>query len=319
MNLPAIHFHDFAPGPSSLREEVLAALSQRPLAIAPKFFYDERGSQLFDAICTLPEYYLTRTETGILQRHAREIARLVGPEAVLVELGSGASRKVRLLLAALQPSTYLGIDISREFLLTSTRKLAQDFPWLEVHAACADFTRHLDITRCPDGAHRLAFFPGSSIGNFEPEPARKLLEDIAALVGPNGQLLIGVDLKKDPTLLHRAYNDARGITAEFNRNLLVRMRRELEADVDPQSFDHYAFYNPTPGRIEMHLVSRRAQAVRIDGRVFAIAEGESIHTESSYKYTVDQFHGLASAAGFDAQRVWQDENRLFSLQLLRAR
>lgn len=319
MSTPAVHFRDVGAGVSSLRAEVVAALSRRPLAIAPKFFYDERGSQLFDAICELPEYYPTRVETGILQRHAREIASLVGPETVLVELGSGATRKVRLLLSALQPSTYLGIDISREFLLISAQKLARDFPWLEVHAACADFTRQLDITHCPDGASRLAFFPGSSIGNFEPQEARTLLQDIATLVGPAGQLLIGVDLKKDPQLLHRAYNDAQGITAEFNRNLLVRMRRELGADLDELAFDHYAFYNPTEGRIEMHLVSRCNQTIRIREQVFPIADGESIHTESSYKYTVGQFHDLAADAGFDAERVWWDDHHLFSIHLLRAR
>ena len=316
MTTEAISFYDAHPGAASLRDEVLAGLRRRPRAIPPKFFYDERGSQLFDQICDLPEYYQTRTEMEILHHCVPELVRHIGEECVLVELGSGASKKVRLLLEGLRPSGYVGVDISKEFLLTSTSRLAQDYPWLEVHAACVDFTHGLEIPHCEDRLHKVAFFPGSSIGNFDPDDARRLLRDVGELVGPGGHLLVGVDLKKDVRRLNAAYNDAAGITAAFNKNLLHRIRNELDSDIDPDSFEHYAFYNPLPGRIEMHLISRRAQTVSVEGEAFAFASGEGIHTENSYKYTVDGFGELAGDAGFRQTAVWTDDQSLFSVQLL---
>jgi len=312
----AVQFYDHHPGALSLRDEVLQGLAAQPKVIPPKFFYDERGSQLFDAICELPEYYPTRTEIAILQAQAHEIAELAGPECLLLELGSGASKKVRLLLDALRPSAYLGVDISKDFLLHATSRLAADYPWLDVHAACIDFSQALHLSYCPTDFKKLAFFPGSSLGNFVPAEAIAFLRRLNALLQPDGALLIGMDLKKDPALLHAAYNDAQGVTAAFNLNLLERIRNELDTDLDPRQFNHYAFYNPAQGRVEMHLVSDRAQQVRVEDQHFDFATGESIHTESSYKYAAQEFQALASQAGFKAEQVWTDAQQLFSVHYL---
>jgi len=307
------YFYDYHPAPADFFREVVDGLRRRPRYIPPKFFYDDTGSRLFDAICKLPEYYLTRTETRLLQDKRSEIAELAGPDCVLVEPGSGSSDKVRLLLDALRPRMYVPIDISKDYLRTVADNLAADYPWLEVRAACADFTQLVDIPFFPAGVRRVAFFPGSSIGNFDPDAAVVFLRDIAAMVGPGGGLLIGVDLKKDPALLHAAYNDAQQVTAAFNLNLLSRINRELEADFRLDDFRHQAFYDPAKGRIEMHLVSRRDQQVHIDGEVFEFHAGESIQTENSYKYWVDELQQLAARAGFTPQRVWTDAEDLFSL------
>ena len=316
MTSTAIKFYDAHPGTDDLRREVLTGLAARPKAIPPKFFYDQRGSELFDAICDLPEYYQTRTEMGILRDCVTELVEHIGPDCLLVELGSGASRKVRLLLEQLRPSGYLGVDISKDFLLRSTRLLAKDYPWLDVHAACVDFSHTLDVPHCAAYGHKVTFFPGSSIGNFDPEDAVNLLRRIAEMMDRDGQLLIGVDLKKDARILNAAYNDAAGITARFNLNLLNRIRDELDSTIDPDAFEHDAFYDPDQGRIEMHLVSRHSQSVRVEDTVFEFSEGETIHTENSYKYTIEEFAELAAAAGFRQRRVWTDASRLFSVQLL---
>ncbi len=312
----AVRFYDYAPEQSDFLSDVLAGLARSPKQIAPKYFYDQRGSELFDEICKQPEYYPTRTEIGILQHNAHDIARAIGPDCVLVELGSGASEKVRLLFDALSPARYLGVDISKEFLLTSTRRLAQDYPELEVHAVCADFSQQLELPSQNTHGRMVAFFPGSSIGNFEPEDAVTFLRQVADCVGSGGQLLIGVDLKKNIDTLNRAYNDAAGVTAQFNLNLLRRMQTELDADLDPAAFSHHAFFNSARGRIEMHLVSERAQAMVLADEVIEFAGQESIHTESSYKYQLDEFAALAGRAGFSVERVWTDAESLFSVQLL---
>lgn len=316
MSEPAIRFYDQHPPQAGLREAVLDGLARAPKWIPPKFFYDERGSQLFDAICEQPEYYPTRTEEGILRACAKELAELAGTGTMLIELGSGASKKVRLLLEALRPAGYLGVDISRDFLLGSVRRLARDYPWLQVHAACTDFTHGLRLP--PQTRHQrpLAFFPGSSIGNFEPVQAQHFLAELRRALEPDGGLVIGVDLKKAPAILDAAYNDAQGVTARFNHNLLVRIQRELDAELDPAGFAHRAFFNGARGRVEMHLVSLRAQHIRVDGHSFALAAGETIHTENSYKYTVDEFQGLAAAAGYQGRRVWTDPQGLFSVHYL---
>jgi dimethylhistidine N-methyltransferase len=220
------------------------------------------------------------------------------------------------LLEELRPRDYVGVDISREFLLTSTEALARDYPWLEVHAVCVDFSKGLEIPYCDEASHNLAFYPGSSIGNFDPDEAVRLLQDVAQMVGQGGQLLIGVDLKKPAGLLHAAYNDAAGVTAAFNLNLLHRIRSELDADVDPDAFEHYAFYSPLAGRVEMHLVSRVAQEIRVGDHRFPFAPGDAIHTENSYKYSVTEFAALARRAGYGQQAVWLDADHLFSVQLL---
>ncbi len=316
MRQEAVRFYDEQPSTATLRDEVLQGLSARPKHIAPKFFYDEQGSRLFDAICEQPEYYPTRTEMAILESCADEVACLTGPDCTLIELGSGASKKIRLLLEALWPRQYFGIDISREFLLESVRRLAHDYPWLEVHAACADFAQDVDLPDCPGSGRKLVFFPGSTIGNFEPRDALAFLQRVRRQVQPGGALLIGVDLKKDPRVLNAAYNDDQGVTAAFNLNLLERLRTELGAELDPENFRHHAFYNAARGRVEMHLVSRRTQEIRVLGKRFRFDAGESIHTESSYKYSVEEFHALAHRAGLQPRQVWLDSARLFSVHYL---
>jgi dimethylhistidine N-methyltransferase len=314
---PQVHFYDFHPGVASLREEVLQGLRRQPKTIPPKFFYDARGSLLFDAICELPEYYPTRTEVSILQTYAEEIAALAGPDVLLIELGSGASKKVRLLLDALQPHAYLGVDISKDFLLESTYQLAADYPWLEVHAACADFSQTLNVSAySPPGNKKLAFFPGSSIGNFDPPHALALLQQLRQGLLPNGKLLIGVDLKKNSAILNAAYNDAQGVTADFNRNLLKRIQNELDTDLQLEAFAHHAFYNEALGRVEMHLASRGQQSVQIENQDFNFAPEETIHTENSYKYSVAEFQTLAQRAGYKPERVWTDPQQLFSVHYL---
>lgn len=314
---PAIRFYDELGAEPDLVGELVAGLERRPRSISPKFFYDARGSELFEAICQLPEYYPTRTETAILKACAPDVAGRTAAGAVLVELGSGASEKVRLLLDALRPAAYLGIDISREFLRAATRRLARDYPWLSVHAACADFSQPLTLSYPPPELPRLVFFPGSSLGNFTPDEAAAFLERLHPLAGANGGVLLGIDLRKDPRVLEAAYNDAQGVTAAFNRNVLYRLRREYGADIDPDGFAHEAVYNAEAGRIEMYLVSLREQEARLAGRVFRFSAGERMHTEYSYKYTIEGFQDLARRAGYRAEAVWTDPDRYFSVHYLR--
>ncbi|HHJ17272.1 MAG TPA: L-histidine N(alpha)-methyltransferase [Gammaproteobacteria bacterium] len=313
----SIHFHDFHPALADFRSEVLAGLAQAPKQLSPKFFYDYQGSRLFEAITELPEYYPTRTEIGILERHGESIAEFLGRDCLLLELGSGSSRKIRVLLDALQPAAYMPVDISREHLLGSAQALVADYPSLEVHAACADYSQDFELPHYPEDLPRAAFFPGSSIGNFEPAAACELLQRVADHLGEGGRLLVGVDLQKDSELLHAAYNDAQQVTAAFNLNLLERINRELDADFDLDRFSHHAFYNETEGRVEMHLVSQCRQTVSVAGERFEFAEGETIHTENSYKYSVEGFLRLAQQAGFTSDQVWTDEQQLFSVHCLR--
>ncbi len=312
----AVRFFDQQPvdvADSSLRDDVLQGFAQTPKALPPKYFYDQRGSELFEAITRQPEYYPTRTEEAILTAASGEIARLAGRDAALVELGSGASRKVRLLLEAMRPAGYLGIDISRDFLLASTQRLAADYPWLDVSAACADFCRPMTLPDSLDGLRPVAFFPGSSIGNFTPEEAGVFLRNLHRMLPETGGLLIGVDLIKDQARLDAAYNDAAGVTAQFNLNLLERIRRELDTDLDPTRFRHLAFFDPVASRIEMHLVSTRDQTVRLEDRRFTFRAGERLHTENSYKYSLEGFRALAEDAGFRQLRVWTDPAKLFAV------
>jgi dimethylhistidine N-methyltransferase len=319
MNAPTLHFYDLHPPLADIKEEVLKGLSCQPKAIPPKFFYDEYGSQLFDQITELPEYYPTRTEIGIIKEYGEEMASLLENECLLVELGSGSSQKTRLLLDALQPAVYMPIDISKEHLLNSVQALATDYPDLDIHATCADYSEHFHLPYSPLDKPKAAFFPGSSIGNFAPLQAQALLQQVAEFLGQHNTLLIGVDIKKNPQRLNAAYNDAAGVTAAFNLNLLTRINRELEADFDLSRFEHHAFYNEKPGRVEMHLVSNTPHEVHVGGQTFEFAEGESIHTENSYKYTVTQFQNLANEAGFQPEQVWTDSDDLFSVHCLRVR
>jgi dimethylhistidine N-methyltransferase len=300
---------------TAFQADLLTCLSTRPHHISPKWFYDTQGSQLFEQICELPEYYPTRTEVALLERHAIDIAGLIGRNAEVIEFGAGASRKVRLLLSALEsPSRFVPIDISGAHLLASVAALKAKFPGIDVMPIIADFTQPVELPS-PHG-RRVGFFPGSSIGNFEPEHARRMLQGFATML-TGGWLLIGVDLLKDPKRLHAAYNDSAGITAAFNLNLWTRANREAGTDFDTSMWMHAAFYNAPHHRIEMHLVSRGAQEVTMAGQSFTFEEGDSVHTESSYKYSIASFQGLACSAGWTPQAVWTDPAQSFSVHLLR--
>jgi len=298
-----------------LRREALLGLRQPHKRLPCKFFYDETGSRLFDRICELPEYYLTRTELSIMRRHAPAMARLIGPDCQVIEYGSGSSVKSRLLLDALaSPVSYVPVDISGKHLAAAAARLAASYPQVEVLPVCADYTEPFDVPESARPARRrVAYFPGSTIGNFEPRDAVNFLRHIAQTVGADGGLLIGVDLKKDPARIHAAYNDAAGVTAQFNLNLLARMNRDLGCDFDLSRFHHYALYNPVAGRIEMHIISAADQFARLDGVEIAFADGESIHTENSYKYTPPQFEHLAAAADFAPAARWTDDRNWFSV------
>ena len=314
-----VEFYDYQPETADFHAEALAGLRGAPKSVAPKFFYDKRGSELFDRICELDEYYPTRTETAILEQYAGDIAALVGEDCSLIEYGSGSSRKIRVLLDELGGRlTYIAIDISKQHLLESARELSDSYPELEVIAVCADYTKPFELPapRRRSTGKRVVFFPGSTIGNFSPAEARRFLRTTAGQVGRGGSLLIGVDLKKDPELLHAAYNDSEGVTAAFNKNLLRRMNAELGADFDLAAFRHQAFYNRDAGRIEMHLVSLKDQQVRVNGASILFRDGETIHTENSYKFHVEEFQAMAVEAGFRPERVWTDSRRLFSLHYL---
>lgn len=310
------HFHDLQPPPDDFRAAVIAGLRSQPRSLSPKYFYDARGSTLFDAITALPEYYLTRTEIGLLRRYGDEMATLLGRDTVLLEFGSGSDVKVRLLLDALRPHAYLPLDISATHLRRAAAAIAADHARLQVHALCVDYTCPFPLPATLDGHRRAAFFPGSSIGNFEPQQACRLLRGIADLLGPHGNLLIGVDLKKAHAELHAAYNDAAGVTAAFNLNLLHRMRAELDAQVDPAGFRHHAFYNAEAGRIEMHLLATDRQQVRIGDEGFVFGAGDGIHTENAYKYSLDEFGALAASAGLRTRRVWCDDGERYSVHCL---
>jgi dimethylhistidine N-methyltransferase len=312
-------FHDLAPGEDSFRDAVLAGLSSTPKSLPCKFFYDARGSVLFEAICDVPEYYLTRTELGILETFAPTIAARVGPNCQLIELGSGASRKVRLLLGALEaPRAYVPVDISRDFLREAAAGIAADFPDLDVVAVCADYTRPFDLPKIPGPAGKnVGFFPGSTIGNFEPEAVVAFLSHCGRLLGPGAEMLIGVDVKKDKGILDAAYNDAEGLNAAFNLNLLHRIRKELDSDIAIDDFEHVAFYNPDEGRVELYIRSLKNQSATIAGRRFSFAAGEMMHTENSYKYAIPEFRALAACAGFRALDTWTDADGRFSVHYLR--
>lgn len=309
---------DLKPDRGDMRAEVIDGLSRSPKRLPPKFFYDERGSALFEQITTLDEYYPTRTEVSILERHRGAIAESIGEQSFLIEYGSGASTKIRILLEALRPAGYMPVDISKEHLLEASRLLAAEFEWLQVYPTCADYSRSFPLPEVVDGHRRVAFFPGSSIGNFEPDDAVTFLEEVVEVVGPGGELLIGVDTKKDPVVLERAYDDPEGVTARFNRNVLAHINQALGADFRPEHFEHLARYDEDRGRIEMHLVSRKTQHVNVAGSTFEFAEGETVHTESSYKYAPEEFDALARRAGFDVHERWLDDRGWFAVGLYRA-
>ena len=297
---------------------VRTGLRQQPKSIPPKFFYDAHGSHLFDLICTTPEYYLTRTETGILERYGAEMAELIGNSCVLIELGSGSAIKTPLLLQHLaDDAVYVPIDICKPNLQQSTRRLQVMFPCMDMQPLCMDYTQMpVHALKAFSGGRQVIFFPGSTIGNYTPEDVVQLLGHCAELVDRNGALLIGVDCKKSPDVLNAAYNDNAGYTAAFNLNLLTRMQRELGAHLDAGQFAHYAYYNAARGRIEMHLVSRCDQVIRLGNEIFPLKEGETIHTENSYKYTAHEFRQLAHTAGWQLKTTWSDHEGLFNVHYL---
>lgn len=303
------------------RADALLGLGMTPKRLPPKYFYDRAGSELFDAICELPEYYVTRAETSIMTARVNEVVATWGPRVRVVEPGAGSGTKTRLVLEALGASRcveYVPVDISREHLAHAATQLRADYPWLCVWPVAADFATDLPIPPNNDGVRTVVYFPGSTIGNFDPAEAQRLLERFRRAAGAGGTVVLGIDLKKDPATLHAAYNDAQGVTAAFNRNVLTRMNRELGATFDVDAFAHYAFYEPVQGRIEMHLVSRRRQEVLVSGRRFRFDAGESIHTESSYKYDLPVAERLARMAGLSLVDAWLDDERRFAVLELRA-
>jgi L-histidine Nalpha-methyltransferase len=314
-------FHDLAPGEESFRDAVLKGFGRARKAIPCKFLYDARGSALFEEICRLPEYYPTRTEIAILEENASEIAAQMGPHCRVIEFGSGASHKARILLQALdRPAAYVPVDISREHLREAAASLAEDFPELPVTAVCADYTRPFRLPPLPEpSGKRVGFFPGSTIGNFDPDAAEDFLANCASILGSGGEMLIGVDLKKNSEILDAAYNDRAGVTAAFNLNLLERINRELDGDLDLDFFEHVAFYNEVEGRVEIYVRSLADQETVIAGRRVAFAAGELIHTEYSYKYAVPEFRALAARTGFRPVDTWTDPAELFSVHYFRLR
>jgi dimethylhistidine N-methyltransferase len=306
---------DLEPATSDFLDEAIAGLSSSPRTLPSKFFYDERGSDLFQQICELPEYYVTRTETEILRQYGSEMAESIGENAELVGFGTGAGVKTRMLLDHLQNLiAYVPVDISKQRLTESAAALSREIPALEILPVCADYLQPLELpTPSRKPAHIAVYFPGSTIGNMQPEVARHFLQRVARLCGNSGGLIIGVDLQKSREVLETAYNDSAGVTAAFNRNMLVRANRELGADFDLPRWRHRAVYNQEASRIEMHLISEDEQVVHLGGREFHFATGEKIITEFSYKHTVEGFAALAASAGFQLARVWTDPQKLFAV------
>ena len=314
---PNLQFLDFHPPRVNMHADVLSGLSKTKKMIMPKYFYDARGSRLFDNITRLPEYYLTRTEDSIMTASLDEIAQLLGPGAAVIEFGSGSGEKIRRLLSQLhQPVACVPVEISRGHLMGLAQSLAKDHPQLEIIAVCADFTLPLSLPPISGARRKLVFFPGSTIGNFRPDDAINILKVMRQVAGEDGALLIGADLVKDASKLEAAYNDSQGITAAFNLNLLQRINSELQANFDLEMFRHQAVWNGQAGRIEMYLVSLKKQDVHIQGQRIAFARGERILTEYSHKYELESFAAMAGKAGLEVAQVWTDTLGQFSVQFL---
>ena len=301
---------------SVFAREAIGDLSQRPKRLSPKYFYDATGSELFEAITRLPEYYPTRTELSILRDRGSDIAAIIPKGAALIEFGAGATTKVRLLLENCAISAYVPVDISGDFLQGQANALRRDFPGLAVYPVAADFTAPFALPDAIAAMPKVGFFPGSTLGNFEPHEACAFLRSAREILGKGAQMIIGVDLEKDERVLYDAYNDAAGVTARFNLNVLVRINRELGGNFDLSAFTHRAIYNRERHRIEMHLISKKSQSVRLLGTSFTFRAGESIHTESSYKYSLDRFAALARGSGWTPRASWTDKAGMFSVHAL---
>ena len=309
---------DLEPSLETFHLDVINGMSGSPKTIPCKYLYDERGSQLFDQICELDEYYPTRTELSIMRRYAPEMAQLIGTDALLIEFGSGSSLKTRLLLDRIvELSAYVPVDISLEHLKVSTASLVSQFPNIDILPVCADFTTDFDIPSTPRKPKRkIVYFPGSTIGNLDSSLAKQLLKRIAKICEPDGGLLVGIDLKKDIEKLIAAYDDEKGVTAEFNLNLLRRINRELDADFDLGLFEHQAIYNSDYDRIEMHLVSLCEQTVSVGSEAIEFHRDESICTEHSHKYSVDGFARVAASAGLKLKKSWTNDKTEFAVLFL---
>ena len=317
IHVPASADANSASDPSnSFAHDALAALSQNPKRLSPKYFYDEAGSELFEQITVLPEYYPTRVELSILRERATDIRAFIPKGAALVEFGAGSTTKVRLLLDVCEFACYVPVDISGDYLNAQAIALRGDFPDLAVHPVTADFTAPFALPDAVKDMPKVGFFPGSTLGNFEPHEASAFLRSAREILGKGGQMLLGVDLEKDERVLSAAYNDAAGVTAKFNLNVLARMNRELKGNFDLECFRHRAIYNRERHRIEMHLIARKAQTVRVMGHSFTFRAGESIHTECSYKYSIDRFRALAAGSGWRTQQSWTDGAGMFSVHAL---
>ena len=303
---------------TAFAREAVEDLSQQPKKLSPKYFYDATGSELFEEITRLPEYYPTRTELAILRERGDEIAAIIPEHAALVEFGAGATTKVRLLLKHCKFAAYVQVDISGDFLHAQANGLRRDFPALAIHPVAADFTTPFALPTAVTDMPKVGFFPGSTLGNFEPQEAMAFLRSARQILGRGAQMIIGVDLEKDERTLYDAYNDAAGVTAKFNLNVLERINRELGGNFDLSGFMHRSIYNRDRHRIEMHLISRKAQRVRVLGHHFSFRPGESIHTENSYKYSFDRFTALAQASGWQVKESWTDQSRMFSVHALTA-
>jgi dimethylhistidine N-methyltransferase len=301
---------------STFAREAIGDLSQRPKRLSPKYFYDATGSELFEAITLLPEYYPTRTELSILRDRGSEIAAIIPKGAALIEFGAGATTKVRLLLEKCTIGAYVPVDISGDFLKDQADALRKDFPGLAVYPVAADFTAPFALPAEIADMPKVGFFPGSTLGNFEPHEACAFLRSAREILGKGAQMIIGVDLEKDERVLYDAYNDAAGVTARFNLNVLVRINRELGGNFDLSAFTHRAIYNRERHRIEMHLISKKSQSVRLLGTSLAFRAGESIHTENSYKYSLDRFTTLARGSGWTPRESWTDQAGMFSVHAL---
>lgn len=298
--------------------DVVEGLTQQPKRLPPKYFYDEAGSELFEEITRLPEYYPTRTELGILRDRAAEIAAILPRHAALIEFGAGATTKARLLLRACGFAAYVPVDISGDFLNGQARDLGKDFPNLAIYPVIADFTAPFALPDAVRNLPKVGFFPGSTIGNFDPHEASAFLRSARAILGDGATLIVGVDLEKDERVLRAAYNDAAGVTAQFNLNVLARINRELGGNFDLAGFTHRAIYNRERHRIEMHLISRKAQTVHVPGHAIPFRAGETIHTESSYKYSAERFAALARGSGWTPRAAWSDPDGMFSVHALLA-
>ena len=320
--LPNLTFLDLQPPVADAAREVAASLSAARPTLDPKYFYDERGSSLFDAITRTPEYYPTRTEAALLREHAADMAAQLTGDLMIAEPGAGGCDKARILLDQWRPYGYMPLEISRQCLLDASRALAGEYPSVRFDAVCADYSQALDfpadLPGYPQGIPRLVFFPGSTIGNFEPTARADFLAGLRRLAGDDGYLLIGADLQKDPARLNAAYNDSAGHTAAFNLNALRHLNERLDCGFDVDAFTHHAFYNTELGRIEMHLECNKAHRIQVDGRAIEMASGSRIHTENSYKFTVESFTRELVQAGFAPLSSWVDAEGLFSIHLARA-